>query len=273
VYRCMEMPLRIQAKFGCLFLFVSTVLLCLAGVPSITCSQVTLAPGTGSGLPGSSDNKVDINLTNTGNKIKAVQMEVCDPEDHLTIADKGGCKTTSRASHFSCFASELDNGCARVVLISFQGFLIQEGTGPVCTLSYTVGEENWSDACTTLSINNENVSDQSGASLDVITADGEFCLSSYGDIYPQGVSPAGTACGDGTVNLLDVMEGADLVSGRRTANSCQQLHGDVPNGMPPFCGSPSDSSNCQTDGTFDTFDLLVIVDRALGKTNCCESCR
>jgi hypothetical protein len=42
--------------------------------------------------------------------------------------------------------------------------------------------------------------------------------------------------------------------------------------MPPYCGNPPGTPNCDSDGDIDIFDVLVMIDKALGKMNCCDYC-
>jgi hypothetical protein len=86
------------------------------------------------------------------------------------------------------------------------------------------------------------------------------------------LDPDCAPCGDGVVNLFDILEAVDIILGYAEPTDCQLKNGDVPNGMPPYCGSPSGSTNCLTDGQMDIFDLIVINDTALGKANCCDYC-
>ena len=71
-----------------------------------------------------------------------------------------------------------------------------------------------------------------------------------------------------------MLEEIDIVLGIQMATPCQMLHGDVPLGVPPYCGDPPgvNPPNCGTDGVIDIFDALVIIDKALSKMNCCDYC-
>jgi hypothetical protein len=101
------------------------------------------------------------------------------------------------------------------------------------------------------------------------------CFKTCGDIYPQdcvGGICADTDCGDGIVDILDILEGLDIVVGLQVPTSCQTGNGDVPNGVPPYCGNPPGTPNCEGDGEINIFDVLVMIDKALGKMNCCDYC-
>jgi len=102
-----------------------------------------------------------------------------------------------------------------------------------------------------------------------------YRLRTCGDIYPQDCLAgfcADTVCGDGVIDMLDVLEMDDIAQGLQTATSCQISKGDVPNGVPPNCGNPSGIPNCESDGDMDIFDTLVIIDKAAGRINCCDYC-
>ena len=106
----------------------------------------------------------------------------------------------------------------------------------------------------------------------------EWCNDSFrtcGDIYPQdclGGSCAETNCGDGVIDMFDFLEMDDIIQGLQTATACQISKGDVPNGVPPNCGNPSGTPNCESNGDIDIFDTLVIIDKAAGRINCCDYC-
>jgi hypothetical protein len=42
--------------------------------------------------------------------------------------------------------------------------------------------------------------------------------------------------------------------------------------MPPYCGEPAGKPNCGSDGDIDVLDVLVIIDLAQGRSNCCDYC-
>ena len=81
-----------------------------------------------------------------------------------------------------------------------------------------------------------------------------------------------SACGDGMVDLFDILEGIDIILRLQEATLCQIGNADVPNGMPPYCGEPAGTPNSVTNGEVDIFDVLVVIDKALGKINCCDYC-
>jgi hypothetical protein len=93
-----------------------------------------------------------------------------------------------------------------------------------------------------------------------------------GDIYPPEITPGAGDCGDGVVDLFDVLESIDIIFDIKTANDCQIFHGDIPNGTPTYCGNPAGVYNCETDGDLGILDTLVLINKASGKENCCNFC-
>jgi hypothetical protein len=99
----------------------------------------------------------------------------------------------------------------------------------------------------------------------------QTALSVCGDIFPPG-SPGAMDCGDGVVNALDAEEAIYLIENNITPTDCQLINGDVPNGIPEFCGYPPGTFNCALNGVFDIYDYMVIADKAMGRINCCDYC-
>jgi hypothetical protein len=229
-------------------------------------SEETLSPETDS-------IGVDISVTNNSNTIRAMVMTIaeCDQgEDNLAcnecVADP------DRALPFTCSAEEQPDGSCRVVLYSTVD-LINEGEGVVATVLYDVIDADACPHCVDLCITEAEAADQFNESLCTCTDSGQVCFDICGDIYPRDCLDPGCApCGDEVVDLFDILEMVDIILGFVEPTACQMDNGDVPNGMPPYCGSPSGTTNCLTDGVIDIYDLLVINDMALDKANCCDYC-
>ena len=244
----------IKGRFLILLLLIIFSMVLLIGSPLIAHSQVTLDIGNGSGIPGSSDNLVTINLGNLNDKVKGISVDVCDVDNYLTCT---GCDITGRTSGFNCIPSELANGCVRVILLSFSGDSIEEGNGPIFTLKCDVSGGAPSSGCVTLTPENETVFNEFGHSLFAALDTGQFCFLIRGDVYP----PDNPVFGDGVVNTYDVQEEINFITGMVDPSDCQVIRADVPNGTPPYCDIP--------DGEITIFDALVIINKALGKANCC----
>jgi hypothetical protein len=122
---------------------------------------------------------VEINLENQDQKVKSIIMDVCDEDDYLSLMR---CEVTERTEGFLCRASEGDNGCCMVMLFSMVGSsVIEQGTGPIFTLQYTVSDEAPIDECRVLTTENVDAIDASGASLQVISSQGEYCFVADGE--------------------------------------------------------------------------------------------
>ena len=226
---------------------------------------------------------VEVSLENPDDKVRGIQVDICDVNEKLTSTSSAnlgyipppppppsgyltctGCETTGRTSGFRCLTNELKDGCCRVVLVSDEGDLIGKGTGPVFTIKYDVSDNTPPGECRKLNLENVKVADELNNPLTVCTDSGEVCFSACGDIYPEETSPGANDCGDGVVNIFDILEEIDYVLGAVIPSDCQLTKADVPNGTPPNCR--------ERNGEIDIFDILVIIDVALErKPNCCES--
>ena len=265
--------------------------------------RVALGLGTTNSHPNTQTADVSLLLWNPENHGRALQVDVgtCDyyacqglnqvectnEEDELLCAwvddecvavDNMVCTECivdeERTTEYICSASEQEDGRCRVTLYTTEpDDLIQQGSGPIARIKYDIGGELTSKDCVCLWPSNIKVSDQFNEELCASPKAGEICFRICGDVYPQDCYEC-TSCGDGVVDLFDVLEEVDITLGLQTATDCQELHGDVPLGMPPYCGNPPgvNPPNCETDGIIDLFDVLVITDKALSKLNCCDYC-
>jgi hypothetical protein len=225
--------------------------------------------------PGFQGVEIGVSLSNAGSSVRAMQMNVVDECDMLTctacVADP------ERATEFICSASEQPDGkCAIVLYSTDPAALITQGNGPVFSVLYDVHDDVPNTVCCGVTIDNINAADMFHEALSACVSDGEMCFLTCGDIYPQdcvgGDCTGTTFCGDGVINLFDILEAIDIILGLEEYTECQFMRGDVPNGMPPYCGNPPGDPNCLSDGDIDILDVLVIIDRALGKPNCCDYC-
>ncbi|MBW1853621.1 MAG: hypothetical protein JRJ00_02910 [Deltaproteobacteria bacterium] len=153
--------------------FVLTICF-LAFSLSLSQADVTLIVRDGSGPPGSLENPVAVSLDNPNDKVKGIQVDVCDVDDYLTCT---GCETAERTSDFDCLINDF-NGCCRVTLFPSTGGLIGEGTGDVFTLKYDISEDAPAGECRDLNPEGVSISDESGDPLPFPEAEsGEFCFS------------------------------------------------------------------------------------------------
>lgn len=151
------------------------VAVCFVTVPlSMVQAQVTLTVADGSGAVGSSDNPINVILNNPSEKVKAIELDICDVDDYLTIAD---CETTERSSGFTCVATEQEDGCVGVTLFVFGDDLIEEGTGPIFTLLYNVASSAPQGECREVATENEQIANENNLPLDSSSESGEFCFT------------------------------------------------------------------------------------------------
>ena len=282
-----------------------TVTDCKLNVDSIDIlvGKVAIGLGTTNAHPDTQTADVDLLLWNPENHVRAVQVDIgscdmfaceglgelacTDEEDALLCAwEEGACVHNDnmvctecivdedRAAEFVCSANEQPDGTCRVVLYNTEpDDLIQQGSGAIARIKYDILGDLTSKDCICLWPFSINISDQFNEYLCGCPKAGEICFMICGDVYPQDCYEC-TSCGDGVVDLFDILEEIDFILGLQTATPCQMGHGDVPLGMPPYCGNPAgvNPPNCETDGQIDIFDALVIIDKALSRLNCCDYC-
>jgi hypothetical protein len=92
---------------------------------------------------------------------------------------------------------------------------------------------------------------------------GAICPFECGDVEPADnpMNP-GWDCGDGDMDIFDILEEVNFIVHTNDPDDCQAVRADVPNGTPPSCDPP--------DGDIDVGDLMVIIDMALGRQDCCS---
>ena len=116
--------------------------------------------------------------------------------------------------------------------------------------------------CTTQIPENIIVSDYDGNPLTADGLPGEVCPFVCGDVCPPDDSLiAGWNCGDGRVDIYDIMCEVDLALTVTLPDDCQLSRADVPAGTPPNCIAP--------DGIIDILDIMVLTDMALNRSDCC----
>ena len=136
---------------------------------------VTITVGNGSGVPGSSDNTVEISLDNSG-VVTGLQMDICETPatpNNLTCTP-ATCQTTDRTSSgFSCNIQEQSDGCCRVISFDLSGTGVEPGAGPIFTLDYGVSP-SITGTCVDFTLTGILVT---GESHQVVpSTQGEFCF-------------------------------------------------------------------------------------------------
>ena len=131
--------------------------------------------GEGSGIAGSMDIPVEVSLENPADRIKGIQLDICDVDDYLIYT---GCEITDRTVGFTCSTSEIDNGCCCVMLFSLTGSLIEIEKGFIFTLKYDVSNVAPQGECRNLIPENLIVYYEYNQFLELSSVSGEFCFFS-----------------------------------------------------------------------------------------------
>jgi hypothetical protein len=204
--------------------------------------------------------KNKICLDNPSVLVGGIQFDICDTPDCLTCID---CELTERTVMFDCVVLELPNGCCRVIMFCKNpGCAINPGVCNIVTVvMQTNGNEECGEDCIVEVLTGIVASDYDGYALLGQGVEGSICPVVCGDVCPPG---SGTAndCGDGVVDIYDIMCEVDLALTATTPNDCQLPRADVPTGTPPWCTAP--------DGSINILDIMVLIDMALNRQDCCS---
>jgi hypothetical protein len=213
--------------------------------------------------------KRPICLDNPHDLVGGLQFDLCEynvVDEPVDCMECIGCELTERSDMFDCAILELPNGCCRVLLICKNpGCAINPGICDIVTVVYTtlpLSTECPGTNCTTHLIENIIISDYDGNPLTAEGLPGDVCPFVCGDVCPPD-DPLldGWDCGDGIVDIYDIMCVVDLALTATVADDCQFPRADVPNGTPPTCGDP--------DGVINILDIMVITDMAMNRSDCC----
>ena len=208
--------------------------------------------------------QVPVSMENQSDEVLAIETLLLDDNNCLTCT---GCTADpDRASEFMCFAYEQLSGGCKVIMVNLSSDglpSIAKGDGTVFTVDYTSNcDADDCGGCITIAPVEEDtiIADVcEDPVVPVCVKSGEICFITCGDVYPPGDD-----CGDGSINIFDILEEIDIVLGIIVPTECQVEQGDVPTGNPTCddCSPP--------DGVINIFDILVIIDKALDKDNCCD---
>ena len=196
-------------------------------------------------------------LDNPSDLVGGIQFDICDTPDCLTCID---CELTERTVMFDCAVLELPDGCCRVLMFCKNpGCAINPGICDIVTLVMQTNGNPECTACIDENITNIVLSDYDGFELDGAGIPGSLCPVLCGDVCPPGDD---IACGDGVVDIYDIMCEVDLALTLTAPNDCQSARADVPTGTPPWCTEP--------DGEINILDIMVLIDMALNRQDCCS---
>jgi hypothetical protein len=195
---------------------------------------------------------IEINLDNQNLTVAAMNMEICTEDSYLTLE---GCDTTDRTGGFLCRSRGYDNGCCSVNLFSMNRLgVIEEGTGPVFILRYTLAEEAPAGECTTFSTENTYVTDAGGNAVEAVSSPGEYCFGSALSSCEIGISPETAEAATGETIQFDA-----LTTGTGCDSPCYawQVTGTG--------GGSIDTSGLYTAGTPGGTDLITVIDECQGE--------
>jgi hypothetical protein len=86
----------------------------------------------------------------------------------------------------------------------------------------------------------------------------DLIYTTPGDVWPP------DTCGDGVIDIFDVLTEVDFAIEKKIPTDCQAAKGNVPTGTPPDCTA--------SDNEINIFDIMTMIDKALGRSNCIDYC-
>ncbi len=200
-------------------------------------------------------------MDNWRDLVGGIQFDLCDEPDCMICID---CELTERTTMFDCVVLELPNGCCRVIMFCKNpGCAMNPGLCNFVTIVQQMKDPappECGQDCIIETFWNIVVSDYDGYELGGSGLPGSVCPVICGDVCPPG-SGTTNDCGDGMVDIYDIMCEVDFVLTATTPNACQAPRANVPTGTPPDCLDP--------DGDIDILDIMVIIDMALNRQDCC----
>jgi hypothetical protein len=213
--------------------------------------------------------KKPVCLDNPDDLVGGIQFDECEytmegePIDCMECID---CELTERTTMFDCEVLELPNGCCRVILFCKNpGCAVNPGLCDIVTIVFKMSplsEECPGIDCETQIAENIIASNYDGYRLTASGFPGTVCPYLCGDVCPpDDPLVTGWNCGDGVIDIFDVMCAVDFALTATTPDECQLQRADVPAGTPPNCSAP--------DGEISIMDVLVLIDMSLMRQDCC----
>ena len=131
---------------------------------------------------------------------------------------------------------------------------IEEGTGPIFILRYTLPEDPPAGACTTISTDEPYVTDEGGNEIAVISSPGEYCFDSVSPLCEITIHPETAEVATGEVVQFDA-----LTAGTGCENPCYnwQIEGTS--------AGTIDISGLYTAGIPGGTDVITVIDDCNGE--------
>ncbi|MDZ7260607.1 MAG: T9SS type A sorting domain-containing protein [candidate division KSB1 bacterium] len=198
----------------------------------------TLIVTSGQGLPGSSGNKVVVELVNT-KEVAALQFNLKDIPNVLTASDGN---TTLRTPGFTVDIQDKDT-VVSIVMFNASGRVIAPGSGPVLEILCTVDSTAVLGTAVTLDLQGSLVSDKNAQLILVVEKDGIFTIGGLkGDVNADGIR-----------NILDVIRLINIIQGRPPAPTSYELW------------AADCNNNGQGDGAINILDVVQLINWIVGK--------
>ena len=222
--------------------------------------------------------KIDICLENPEVPVGGIQVDLCDDPDCLECTE---CELTERSVVFDCVVNELTEGpnagCCRVIMFAkHPGGLINPGECDIVTIVYTLKDEpGCCDECIEIDGTNVVVADEYGYDVGgVMNEIGSVCPYLCGDVEPDESAPDAGDCGDGDVDIFDILMEVAIALGTHEVSDCQMERADVPTGTPPYCGEETAPGefDCEPANGVTILDVMVLIDMVLHRQDCCSYC-
>ena len=133
---------------------------------------LSLTIGNTDGYRGSHQNLIDVSLDNPDQRIRGIQVEICDEDNFLSCT---GCAVADRVSGFTCASNENKDGCYEILLFSFSD-IIEPGAGRIFSFTCDIAEDALGGECRNLTLGKMEVADENKQSLEVAVDSGQFCF-------------------------------------------------------------------------------------------------
>jgi hypothetical protein len=193
----------------------------------------TLSVADAWGVPGSSNNSMDIELNNPMG-VGGVEFTLAFDGTLLT-ADSA--KTTSRSSHMD-FSYISGSDSTKMIMFSMTGDSISPGSGPIATVFFSVDAGAVAGDSTLVYLKNAVMSDPIANPISVVTEDDWFSFR-------------GMKCdinADGSINVIDIVRAVNIILGRPPLPTPYELW----------------AADCNDDGAVNILDIVCCINRILG---------